>query len=64
VVAVVADPRDGQYHLLHLRSVYQFPDLGDEGDLFGSHLLAVQRLLFSTEDPGEAALVLGRITVS
>jgi arginine-tRNA-protein transferase len=64
VVVVVADPRDGQYHLLHLRSVYRFPDLEDEEGLFASNLLAVQRLLFSTEDAAEAALVLDRLTVS
>ena len=64
VVVVVADPRDGQFHILHLRPVYRFPDLVDEAGLFASHLLAVQRLLFSTADPGEAAMVLGRVTVS
>lgn len=63
-LVVVFDPRDGRFHLLHCRSVYRFERFGSDLEVFDSDLLMVERLLFSSDDPGEVAAVLGGFTVT
>ena len=57
-LVVVYDPRDSSYHLLHCRSVYRFDLPGGEEGVFESDLLSVDRVLFSSADPGELAACL------
>jgi hypothetical protein len=63
-LVVVYDPRDGQYHVLHCRSVYRFERPGTDPTIFDSDLLHVERVLFSSADPAELAAVLSGFTVA
>ena len=57
-VVAVFDPRDGQYHLLHCRSVYQFEVPRPEAAIFDADLMFVDQILFSSSDAEEFSAVL------
>lgn len=52
-VFIVYDPRDGLYHLLHLRTVYQIEVAEPRPGIWESDLFQVERLLFSTAEASE-----------